>query len=79
MHWLLGKISRVETRYLANPVRAIAETSLLNVFTGKIGTQVVAPYRDEDESRHLKLMGDLGQIVRMVRAPTFVYRVSFGV
>ncbi|EAU86256.1 NADH dehydrogenase [Coprinopsis cinerea okayama7 len=32
---------------------------------GKIGTQVVAPYRDEDESRHLKLMGDLGQIVRM--------------
>ena len=27
------------------------------------GTQVVVPYRDEDEKRHLKLMGDLGQIV----------------
>ncbi|TEB39924.1 NADH dehydrogenase [Coprinellus micaceus] len=32
---------------------------------GKIGTQVITPYRDEDEARHLKLMGDLGQIVRM--------------
>ncbi|KAF6757463.1 NADH dehydrogenase [Ephemerocybe angulata] len=32
---------------------------------GKIGTQVVVPYRDEDQARHLKLMGDLGQIVRM--------------
>lgn len=29
------------------------------------GTQVVIPYRDEDEKRHLKLMGDLGQIVPM--------------
>jgi NADH dehydrogenase (ubiquinone) 1 alpha subcomplex subunit 9 len=27
------------------------------------GTQVVIPYRDEDGKRHLKLMGDLGQIV----------------
>ncbi|KAJ2913922.1 hypothetical protein MD484_g6504, partial [Candolleomyces efflorescens] len=32
---------------------------------GKVGTQVITPYRDEDEARHLKLMGDLGQIVRM--------------
>ncbi|KAJ3530080.1 hypothetical protein NMY22_g8722 [Coprinellus aureogranulatus] len=32
---------------------------------GKIGTQVITPYRDEDEARHLKVMGDLGQIVRM--------------
>jgi len=32
---------------------------------GKIGTQVVTPYRDEDEARLLKPMGDLGQIVRM--------------
>ncbi|TRM63959.1 hypothetical protein BD626DRAFT_547726 [Schizophyllum amplum] len=30
---------------------------------GKIGTQVTVPYRDEDMKRHLKLMGDLGQIV----------------
>ena len=27
------------------------------------GTQVVVPYCDEDEKRHLKLLGDLGQIV----------------
>lgn len=32
-----------------------------------MGTQVVVPYRDEDEARLLKPMGDLGQIVRMVR------------
>jgi NADH dehydrogenase (ubiquinone) 1 alpha subcomplex subunit 9 len=31
-----------------------------------MGTQVVVPYRDETEKRHLKLMGDLGQIVAMV-------------
>ncbi|KAL7418564.1 Protein-lysine N-methyltransferase efm5 [Cryptotrichosporon argae] len=29
----------------------------------KVGTQVIVPYRDEDEKRHLKVMGDLGQIV----------------
>lgn len=33
----------------------------------KVGTQVIVPYRDEDEKRHLKVMGDLGQIVPMVR------------
>ncbi|KAJ7644048.1 NADH dehydrogenase [Roridomyces roridus] len=31
----------------------------------KMGTQVIVPYREEDEARHLKPMGDLGQIVRM--------------
>ncbi|KAA1469748.1 39kDa subunit of Ndufa9, NADH ubiquinone oxidoreductase [Dentipellis sp. KUC8613] len=31
----------------------------------KAGTQVIIPYRDEDEKRHLKVMGDLGQIVPM--------------
>lgn len=35
-------------------------------FTGKLGTQVIVPYRDEDDSRIFKPMGDLGQIVRMV-------------
>ena len=34
--------------------------------TAKQGTQVVIPYRDEDEKRHLKVMGDLGQIIPMV-------------
>ncbi|EIW80946.1 NAD(P)-binding protein [Coniophora puteana RWD-64-598 SS2] len=29
------------------------------------GTQVVVPYREEDTKRHLKPMGDLGQIVSM--------------
>ncbi|WFC99188.1 Protein-lysine N-methyltransferase efm5 [Malassezia yamatoensis] len=29
----------------------------------KRGTQVVVPYRDEDEKRHLRVLGDLGQIV----------------
>jgi hypothetical protein len=32
-----------------------------------MGTQVIIPYRDEDEARLFKPMGDLGQIVRMVR------------
>ena len=31
----------------------------------RVGSQVVIPFRDEDEKRHLKLMGDLGQIVNM--------------
>ncbi|KAL6308421.1 NADH dehydrogenase [Sparassis latifolia] len=31
----------------------------------KAGTQVVIPYRDEDEKRHLRVTGDLGQIVSM--------------
>ncbi|KAF7291595.1 NAD(P)-bd-dom domain-containing protein [Mycena chlorophos] len=31
----------------------------------KLGTQVIVPYRDEDEARVFKPMGDLGQIVRM--------------
>ncbi|KAI8978804.1 NADH dehydrogenase [Trametes punicea] len=31
----------------------------------KAGTQVIVPYRDEDEKRHLKVTGDLGQIVSM--------------
>ncbi|KAL5501411.1 EFM5 [Sanghuangporus vaninii] len=29
----------------------------------KSGTRVIVPYRDEDEKRHLKVMGDLGQII----------------
>ncbi|BGP22641.1 NADH dehydrogenase (ubiquinone) 1 alpha subcomplex 9 [Rhodotorula toruloides] len=29
----------------------------------KAGTQVVVPYRDADEARHLKVCGDLGQVV----------------
>lgn len=36
-------------------------------FTARQGTQVIVAYRDEDEKRRLKPMGDLGQIVSMVR------------
>ena len=32
----------------------------------KEGTQVIIPYREEDQKRHLKVMGDLGQIVSLV-------------
>lgn len=32
---------------------------------GRMGTQVIVAYRDEDEKRRLKPMGDLGQIVPM--------------
>lgn len=31
----------------------------------KQGTQVIVPYRDEDEKRHLRVTGDLGQVVPM--------------
>lgn len=34
---------------------------------GKMGSQVVVPYRgDEHDHRHLRLMGDLGQMVFLV-------------
>ena len=39
----------------------------LSIFLAKVGTQVIVPFRDEDEKRHLKVMGDLGQIVPLVR------------
>lgn len=35
-------------------------------YVAKAGTQVIVPYRDEEEKRHLKVMGDLGQIIPMV-------------
>jgi hypothetical protein len=42
----------------------------------KAGTQVIIPYREEDEKRHLKVTGDLGQIVSMVRS-SFFFGVYF--
>ena len=42
-------------------------SAILSWIIAKAGTQVVIPYREEDEKRHLKPMGDLGQIVMMVR------------
>lgn len=50
------------------------ETLRLNLFSlgscwhvARAGTQVIIPYREEDNKRHLKVTGDLGQIVSMVR------------
>jgi hypothetical protein len=38
--------------------------------TGQQGNQVVIAYRgDEYDQRHLRLMGDLGQIIPTVRIP----------
>jgi len=42
------------------------QTAHTEILLGKMGTQVIVPYRDEDEARIFKPMGDLGQIVRMV-------------
>ncbi|CAD6573292.1 MAG: hypothetical protein TREMPRED_000769 [Tremellales sp. Tagirdzhanova-0007] len=42
----------------------------------KIGTQVIVPYRNEDEKRHLKITGDLGQVIPMewdVRNPDQIH------
>ena len=37
--------------------------------TGRVGSQIVVPLRgDEHDYRHLRLMGDLGQISPMVRS-----------
>lgn len=41
----------------------------------KAGTQVVVPYRDEDSKRHLRVMGDLGQIVPLVGSQTHILRL----
>ena len=41
---------------------------VLLIFLAKAGTQVIVPFREEDDKRHLKVMGDLGQIVPLVRS-----------
>jgi len=45
---------------------SVIEIIFPTFLSAKLGTQVIVPYRDEDEKRHLKPMGDLGQIVSMV-------------
>lgn len=38
------------------------------LFTARTGTQIIIPFRGaEDDFRHLRVMGDLGQIVFVVR------------
>lgn len=43
----------------------------------KAGTQVIVPYREEDEKRHLKVTGDLGQVVPLV-SNLFIARPKAG-
>ena len=71
----LGACLRLNAYIL--PSRAVFECTLICfcvlffsrlVWLAKAGTQVIVPFRDEDEKRHLKVMGDLGQIVPMVRS-----------
>ena len=59
--YLVSKLG--EETFLSHAVHALQHA------VGKMGTQVIVPYRDEDEARVFKPMGDLGQIVRMVRTP----------
>ena len=47
-------------------IRLLALFPILLISLAKAGTQVIVPFRDEDEKRHLKVMGDLGQIVPLV-------------
>jgi hypothetical protein len=46
-------------------VQTIPNSNIRLFSPAKLGTQVIIPYRDEDEARLFKPMGDLGQIVRM--------------
>lgn len=40
-------------------------TTLFIDYTAREGAHIIVPYRDEDDMRHLKVMGDLGKIVPM--------------
>lgn len=56
----------LDVRPITHDNRAHDVNCVMNTYAAKAGTQVVVPYRDEDEKRHLKVMGDLGQIVPLV-------------
>lgn len=59
----LSAINEMGTQVLV--LMVICADSLILYFssTAKIGTQVLVPFRgSEDNPRHLKLMGDLGQV-----------------
>ena len=66
MYWIPREVSSGKARYVkyVGLCCSLADTSY--GFSAKAGTQVIVPYREEDEKRHLKVMGDLGQIVPMV-------------
>ena len=54
-------------RFVSKCMRICLRTQSIGFPSAKAGTQVIVPFRDEDEKRHLKVMGDLGQIVPLVR------------
>ena len=64
LHGLLGKIPRVQAWCVLWQSACCPRTDQCTA--ARMGTQVIVPYREEDEKRHLKPMGDLGQIVSMV-------------
>ena len=78
LHGLSRTLSCRQARCDSSPLcRVKAETLTIEGGGGRIakaGTQVIIPYRDEDDKRHLKVTGDLGQIVSMVRPP---FQLSF--
>lgn len=46
----------------------------IHSFLGRMGSQVIVPYRCEPyDTMHLRPMGDLGQIIFLVRAPVTDY------
>ena len=63
----LSAINEMGTQVLV--LMVICADSLILYFssTAKMGTQVLVPFRgSEDNPRHLKLMGDLGQVNHFV-------------
>ena len=60
------RVSGSRTRAISECMRICSRPQCLFCLA-KVGAQVIVPFRDEDEKRHLKVMGDLGQIVPLVR------------
>jgi NADH dehydrogenase (ubiquinone) 1 alpha subcomplex subunit 9 len=51
-------------RYIVSGLGTVTVCGFVLTFSGKIGSQVIIPYRGEEKSYdHLKVTGDLGQIV----------------
>jgi len=55
----LGRLSRFKTWLISFAHFRFIAISVVAVYRSN-GTQVVIPYREEDDKRHLKPMGDLG-------------------
>jgi hypothetical protein len=63
--WFTNSVSFISGR-LFRPSESELRREI-SVIVGKSGSKVIVPYRDEDDKRHLKIMGDLGQIIPLVR------------